>query len=231
MTKLFVHVEGQTEETFVNELLAPHLYSLGKFSSVSARLIGSARLRSRRGGIKPWVEVQQGIVRHLNEHRENVVTTMVDYFGMPRMGSRAWPGRSSADRQESHSAKATVVETILAREISSVMGPNFMEHRFIPYVMLHEFEAMLFSDCRKFAEITGHPNLEPHLQSIRSQFATPEEIDDSPEKSPSHRIKALIPGYRKPFMGYLGILSIGIEKVRSECPHFASWLARLESFP
>ena len=38
MSRLLVHVEGQTEETFVNELLRPHLASLG-WSMVSARLI------------------------------------------------------------------------------------------------------------------------------------------------------------------------------------------------
>ncbi len=27
MTRLLVHVEGQTEESFVNRILAPHLYT------------------------------------------------------------------------------------------------------------------------------------------------------------------------------------------------------------
>ena len=49
MKRLLVHVEGQTEETFVNELLAPHLLARG-YSPVSARLMGNARLRERRGG-------------------------------------------------------------------------------------------------------------------------------------------------------------------------------------
>ena len=41
MTRLLVHVEGETEEMFVNEVLAPHLYRRG-FSRVAARLLGSA---------------------------------------------------------------------------------------------------------------------------------------------------------------------------------------------
>ena len=28
------------------------------------------------------------------------------------------------------------------------MGSGFNPDRFVPYVMMHEFEAMLFSDCR-----------------------------------------------------------------------------------
>src|SRR5256885_1583241 len=49
MARLLIHVEGETEETFVNEVLAPHLLSFG-YESVSARLIGNARQRDRRGG-------------------------------------------------------------------------------------------------------------------------------------------------------------------------------------
>jgi len=50
VTRLLVHVEGETEETFVNQVLAPHLYGCG-YSRVTARLMGSAR---GRDGIKPW---------------------------------------------------------------------------------------------------------------------------------------------------------------------------------
>lgn len=51
MSRLLVHVEGQTEEDFVNEVLGPHLWAYG-YTQVSARLLGNARLRSRRAGIK-----------------------------------------------------------------------------------------------------------------------------------------------------------------------------------
>ena len=54
MSRLLVHVEGQTEETFVNELLRPHLTSLG-WSMVDARLLGNARRRDRRpSGWNAW---------------------------------------------------------------------------------------------------------------------------------------------------------------------------------
>jgi predicted ATP-dependent endonuclease of OLD family len=51
MARLLIHVEGETEETFVNELLADHLYNHG-YEIVSARLLGNARLREKRGGIR-----------------------------------------------------------------------------------------------------------------------------------------------------------------------------------
>ena len=37
MTRLLIHVEGPTEEVFVNEVLASHLYGCG-YTKVSARI-------------------------------------------------------------------------------------------------------------------------------------------------------------------------------------------------
>lgn len=64
MTRLLIHVEGETEETFVNEVLGPHLYGCG-YTQVSARLLGNARQRHRRGGIRAWHAVREDI---LNPH-------------------------------------------------------------------------------------------------------------------------------------------------------------------
>lgn len=95
MSRLLVHVEGQTEEVFVNEVLAPHLYQQG-YTQIGARLLGNARQRDRRGGIRPWPAVRGDILRHLHEDPGCLMTTMVDYYGLPASGERAWPGRAAA---------------------------------------------------------------------------------------------------------------------------------------
>ena len=46
MARLLVHVEGETEESFVNELLAGHLYTCG-YELVSGRMMISARRPAR----------------------------------------------------------------------------------------------------------------------------------------------------------------------------------------
>ncbi len=97
MTRLLVHVEGETEEEFVNEVLADHLYSLG-YTNVNARLLGNARLRDRRGGIRAWSAVRKDILRHLKEDPAGISTTMVDYYALPQTGGKAWPGRQEAGR-------------------------------------------------------------------------------------------------------------------------------------
>ena len=229
MSRLLVHVEGQTEETFVNELLCPHLTRFG-WSMVSARLLGNARRRDRRGGIKSWGSARTEIVRHLREDAGRVVTTMVDYYGMPRTGSRAWPGREHASSLP-FTDRARTVEDALSASVQGALGHGRNARRFVPYVMMHEFEAMLFSDCAAFGRGIGRPHLGDKLQQIRDAFGSPEEIDDSPETAPSKRVERLVRGYEKPLYGTLAALEVGLGTIRRECPHFESWLGRLEQLP
>src|SRR5688572_22331198 len=98
MTRLFVHVEGETEEVFVNEILRSHLLQRG-YTSVSARLMGNARLRENRGGVRAWGAVRKDIVRHLQSDQQCLSTLMVDFYGMPATGPHAWPGRNSQANQ------------------------------------------------------------------------------------------------------------------------------------
>ena len=229
MTRLLIHVEGQTEETFVNEVLGPHLSGYGYFT-VSARLMGNARQRSRRGGVKPWPTARKEIVRHLRGDPGCIASTMVDYYGLPQSGQRAWPGRAAAS-QLAFPSRASTIEELLLAEVCKCMGSSFNPDRFVPYVMMHEFEAMLFSDCEAFARGIGSPDLAPSLQAIRDEFCSPEEIDDSPVTAPSKRIAPLIPGYQKPTQGTLAIQEIGLDTIRAQCPHFREWLERLEGSP
>jgi hypothetical protein len=224
MARLLVHVEGQTEESFVNEVLADYLGQCG-YESVSARLVGNARLRERRGGIRAWPGVKKDVINHLNQDHGCIATTMVDYYGLPQTGDKAWPGRAAAGALP-FAQKANHVEQALAANIASDIG-NFMATRFVPFVMMHEFEGLLFSDCGAFGRGIGREDLGPAFQKIRDGFSSPEEINDSPITAPSKRVEALVSGYEKPLHGTLAILEIGLAAVSGECPHFRDWLDRL----
>jgi hypothetical protein len=95
MARLLIHVEGETEETFVNEVLGLHLYGYG-YTQVSARLLGNARQRDRRGGIRAWHAVREDILNHFREDTGSLAMTMVDYYALPQSGVKAWPGRHQA---------------------------------------------------------------------------------------------------------------------------------------
>ena len=228
MPRLLVHVEGETEEAFVNEILRRHLLACG-YASVGARIVGNARQRDRRGGIRAWPSVKQDILRHLKQDEGCLATTMVDYYALPQSGDRAWPGRALAGELP-YAAKAEAVEDALAEEIAAHMGwDGPYESRFIPFVVMHEFEGLLFSDCAAFASAIGRPGLAISFQEIRDEFDTPEEINDSPTTAPSKRVENLVPAYQKPLFGNVAALEIGLDAIRGACPHFDAWLTALES--
>jgi hypothetical protein len=226
MARLLIHVEGQTEETFVNEVLAPHLYNHG-YRQVSARLLGNTRVRDRRGGIRGWNAVVNDIVNHLKEDSGCRATMMVDYYGLPKTGGKAWPGREEAGNLPFEQKAATVTSALLI-DICGRMGDGFDPQRFVPYVMMHEFEGLLFSDCFRFADGIGQPELFDQFQAIRDSFPSPEQINDSPHTAPSKRVEALLPGYEKPTLGTLAVLNIGLDTIRAQCPHFREWIEILE---
>lgn len=229
MARLLVHVEGQTEETFVGEVLAPHLYARG-YQNVSARLLGNSRQRSHRGGARAWSAVRTDILNHLRQDRDCLVTTMVDFYALPQAGPKEWPGRAKAALTH-FTQKAATVEAALKADIVAEMGPRFDARRFLPYVVMHEFEGLLFSDCERFARGIGRDALAADFQRIRDDFETPEEINDSPLTAPSKRVEALVPGYEKPLLGALAALEVGLDAIRSACPNFDAWLEYLERWP
>ncbi len=224
--RLLNHVEGITEETFTDEILKPHLIESG-YEAVAARLIGNARLRSHRGGRRSWTDVKQDILRHLRSDRGAIATTMVDYYALPATGPKAWPGRAASNGKP-FEEKAETVESALLRDIKAEMGEDFDPQRFVPFVVMHEFEGLLFSDCDAFARAIGESHLAGKLHNIRADFETPEHINDSAATAPSKRLERLLPTYDKSLFGNVAALEIGLTAIREQCPHFDQWLTTLE---
>lgn len=218
VSRLLILVEGQTEEGFVNDVLAHHLSGFGVFAR-------AAMIKARGSGIGPWEGALKRIVGLLKQDSGHIVSTMVDYYGMPRN----WPRRDTTPPSGSTPPQiAEPIERAMLDAVARKLGGDFNPSRFVPYVMMHEFEAMLFSDCAAFGDGIGRCDLTGKFQAIRDKFATPEAIDDSPDYAPSKRIEYLMPGYQKPLRGTQVTQRIGLATIRKECPHFGDWLARLE---
>ncbi|MDE2762563.1 MAG: DUF4276 family protein [Gemmatimonadota bacterium] len=216
-------VEGPTEERFVKGLLAEPLGRRGVF--ITARRPGHP---GRQGGVPPWRNLQRELVGLLKEDANRHVTTMFDYYGMPV----SWPGREEA-RNSSHAEKAELVEQAMLHRIGEALGGDPRTLRFIPYVQMHEFEALLFSKPQLLAEVVSgerHTRRVPQeLERIVAAFGSPEEIDDNPDTAPSKRILALAPQYQKVIDGNLAASRIGLAAMRRKCPHFAGWVGRLRA--
>ena len=216
MSKILILVEGQAEETFVREVLAPYLSKDGVYPI--AKLATTKRVKSGpdfKGGIVSYGKFKNDIVRLLGDTSAAIVTTMIDFYGLPA----DFPGRRTLPTGSCYDQVA-----YLEREIGNDIG----HPRLLPYLALHEFEAMLFVAPEKIAQAFPGTNKGGELTAIREQFHSPEEIDDDPHAAPSKRLEAIFPGYEKPLHGPLVVLEIGIEQIRRECSHFNDWLARLE---
>ena len=95
--------------------------------------------RRIHGGVKKWEVAQQDIIRTLKERR--YCSTMFDYYAMPV----DWPGRKEAATKP-WPERAGHVEGMIHADIVTAMGDSFGPKYFIPYVELHEFEALAFAD-------------------------------------------------------------------------------------
>jgi len=225
MNEVGAIVEGQTEEAFVREILSPHLVSHGV--DMWARLPGRF---VRHGGTRPWKSICSEIIRTLRERDSRTCTMMFDYYALPS----DWPGRKTA-QELSWKYRAEHIEAALLNDLAEHMGSEFHRDRFIPYVQLHEFEAVLFSDVRKFAEVlhqakcVGPSKPERELEAILAVAGSPEAINDGPNTAPSRRVIALASGYRKPIHGLIAAKRIGLPQMRSSCEHFDKWVSRLET--
>lgn len=215
-------MEGQTEETFVNQTLKPHLshFSIG----VSARVVTTKRKRGAkfRGGLSSYSKAKTDIALWIKEDGNPDVrfTTMFDLYGLPS----DFPGYESAAATSDPYQRVEVLEDALRNDIT--------DWRFIPYVQLHEFEALILSDPRQLdSQFDNRADGIARLETMAAQFSSPECINDSAYTAPSKRIIREIPEYegRKASAGPIVTEKIGLSTLRSKCSHFAAWLEKLEN--
>jgi len=106
-----------------------------------------------------------------------------------------------------------------------------IRYRYIPYVQLHEFEALLFSDISVIEDNfeSGDFKDYDYLLETDKAFSNPENINDGKTTSPSKRLNRIIGDYSKVVYGSLLAQEIGLDKIRERCPRFNNWIERLLS--
>ena len=163
MSRVRALVEGQTEQAFVKEVLAPNLGIQSVF--VLATMIGKP---GRRGGVRAWSVVRSDVVATLKQNRMVYGTTMFDYYGLPP----DWPGTTQARSATPYTNAANAIEQALLTDVCNELGRSFDPRRFIPYVQMHEFEALLFSGTRVLASVLRQPDLQSRLDEIVAWFVS-----------------------------------------------------------
>ena len=218
--RLNITTEGSTELRFVKDVLFKHLLPYHIYCD--HRSVLTSKEYHKRGGITNYVKAKRDIQQWINSENssDRRFTTMFDYYALPN----DFPGYFEAQKLTNPYDKVKCIEESFAKDIDDC--------RFIPYIQLHEFEALIFSDLDVLLFEYEDKNKEiRNLKSLLSQSPynnNPELINDKKETSPSHRIIAQIPEYQKVSSGSLITDLIPIDVIRLKCSHFNEWLTKLE---
>lgn len=215
MRRVNIIVEGQTEETFVRDFLAPHL---GQFNvGACARRVETSRQRIGifRGGMTNYLKAKNDINQWLKQDKEAFVSTMFDLYALPN----DFPGMAG-NYPDGHT-KANSVEAAMFVDIG--------DQRFIPYIQVHEFEALIFSDAKKIDEVIPASRAGGLLAVERAKYSTPEHINEGPLTAPSKRIINACAAYKKVLYGTRITSKIGMAVMMQQCHHFAQWIDKLKT--
>jgi len=214
--KLNITTEGETELKFVKNTLAVYL------SRFNIDVFGRSVQTSTgfRGGMTTYDKAKRDIRAWLSQNAsgEWKFTTMFDLYGLPK----DFPGYEDALKKNAPYEKVRVLEEAFGKDID--------DYRFIPYIQLHEFEALIFAAPDKLT--LEFPDKEVAIQNLveLSRGGNPELIDDHPDTAPSKRIIKEIKAYEKnkSTSGPNVVESIGILNLKEKCRHFGEWVTKLE---
>lgn len=213
--RVFVFCEGQTEESFVDNVLGPYFYDRQIFLTP----IVLRTSRDSRGGVVSYGQVKNQVQRKCREDVSAFITTMIDLYALPA----DFPGMAQ-------NLAATDTEQRVDL-ICDAFAENMGQPNFIPNIMAHEFEAILFSATSAFAPYFDDGEaISSRLNGILNQFGgNPERIDGGRETAPSKRILDVCHRYDKVLYGSVISSDIGLDIIRGKCKIFNKWICKLES--
>lgn len=218
MTRLLMLVEGQSEEIFVKQTLAPYLAERGVYVQPPI-VLWTKRIPSGggyRGGVSNWNQIRRSLTPLIFD-TDAWVTTLLDFYGLPD----DVPGYQQARGPGNPRENVLALQEQLVTEIN--------HPRFIPFLALHEFEAWVFCAPDVVAAHFDRANLAEKVQQAIVHAGEPEFINHGETTHPKARLKAMAAGYKETSDGPTLMNKIGIPAIRAACPHFAAWLDRLEA--
>ena len=222
MKTIVILTEGQCEETFIRDVVAP-VFSHSEIF-LEARCIPTSK--SGRGGAVTSDRFMCHVRNTLRQRQDAYVSTMLDLYALDTDFPNYETALSSSDVYQ----KVDMLEQGLMEKVVGEIGCR--PERFIPYIQPYEFEGLLFSDVEVLSQ--QEPGWESYLdclKAIRSQFDTPEHINNSYETKPSKRLEGCLrnPSYRKTRHGPLAAKNITLSVIERECQHFHTWMEKLRS--
>lgn len=212
-------VEGKTEQIFIEEILAPYLAAKNIY--IHATQVSKP---GQKGGDVRFEKVKKDIGLHLKQRPDTYITTLVDYYGI-----KTWPGIETIPSGASPAVISASINKATVDAVQFLYAQQRSDVRFVPYMAIHEFESLLFSDTAVLAAALSVR--EDKVIEILQECGEPEAINNSPSTAPSKRLAALTEQgiFPKTTMGITIAKKIGIQRIREKCPLFNAWLTRFES--
>jgi len=214
MKYVYIYCEGQTEESFVNDVLYPYFSRMDIYVTPIIHKTKRTPTKAFKGGVSRYAPIKDELIK-LCQDSNCIVTTMFDYYAMP-------DDTPSIDHQDIDIYKR--IDSIENAVNEDIGCKNLLFN-----LVLHEFEALLFSEPQAFEHI-ANDRVVRQLQAIRNSAETPEHINNSAETAPSKRIQNVVNGYSKVRQGIIVAKYIGIDKMMSECKHFSAWINKIVDF-
>ncbi|NOT17236.1 MAG: DUF4276 family protein [Sulfuriferula sp.] len=219
MIEVIVFAEGQTEEQFIKQVVAPVLRHLQVF--VKPQLLHTSQMA--KGGAVTFDRLKFNARNTLRQHPNAVLSTFLDLYAL----DTDFPALDEAKKKPDVYARVTCIQDALHDAV--VAHVTCRPERFIPHIQPYEFEGLLFSDINTLC--TVEPTWAKSaflLNKARNNADTPEHINDGYETKPSKRLtNALLPKYKKTRHGPLIAERITLATIERECLHFASWMNKL----
>jgi hypothetical protein len=226
MKNLNIIVEGSSEETFVNDVLVKHFAAMNIFVSARKIKTGWDRINNKpaKGGLLKYIKFRNDVLRWIqsdNGRANTFYTSFIDLYAFPR------------DAESPYTAQIQSIVDPYQRiaALENAIGQNINHPNFIPYVQLHEFEALLLVEPDRL--LTMYPDGQTGITRLKRDIGNtnPEEINESPQTAPSKRIINHLPNYQgqKAQVGPLVAEDIGLNLLRQKCPHFNEWINKLEN--
>ena len=222
MKRICVVCEGQTEETFVRDVIAPNFYALGL--NLIPELIQTSSGHS--GGALNYDRVKRHLRNSLRQRSAPIVTTLFDLYRL----DRRFPGYEESGVHTDLDMRVNKLNAALSRDVVAEAGCQ--PERFIPHIQPYEFEALLFSNVEALTSMEASwVWAADALINVRNRVQSPEHINDSPETKPSAHLERELksPSYRKRLHGPRAAEKIGLARIEAECGFFSAWLAQLRA--
>ena len=213
MKRLVIIVEGETEESFVNNILCPYFCSKGLYNTIQC-----FKTKHSHGGMSKYSYIKKDILNTIYE-KDVVVSMMIDFYRLPS----DFPGFNDLKATQTHQEQANLLETRIKKDLEDSQKQLF--ENFIPYIQLHEFEALVFASISGIDSLFERTEMDYNgLMNVIQQYPNPEDINNHPDTAPSVRLKKLNSGYNQVLHGIDLIYTVGMNELLEKCPRFKTWI-------